>query len=197
MAFQAARKAQKRCRTYSFPGDTEEQSEVPSSAKPTASEEEGLLSEEARLQKLFGDDIEANEIILATIDALERRELKVRKPDPKFFDGLQYVLDTYPHLAGGVRIVLDSPWEAFAENIYFMPSVLSLLINHSKLETLTLQNFDPESLVAVITSSLGRQTALKELNLQDNSLTTPDLLYALRSLPWPPRDWFSISTATT
>lgn len=146
---------------------------------------EPIESDEVRLHKLFGK-VEENKMLLAIVDDLKRGV--VHKPEPKFFDGLQYVLETHFELIDSVRrveVVLDSDWGAFADNIFDMPSVLALLIEESKLEILTLRKFDPESLVAVLTASLGEQTALKELDLQDNSLKTTDLLWALSSLPWP------------
>lgn len=143
------------------------------------------MNEESRLHELFGD-LETNDMILATIDVLEQGELKVQGVEPKFFDGLLYVLETYSHLAEDVHtveVVLDRPIEEFEGNLYHLSTVLAILVQESQLRSLTLQKFPPQTLVAVLTSSLHKQTSLELLDLQDNSLETDDVLYALRSLP--------------
>lgn len=143
-------------------------------------------SAEERLHDLFGKDLEANKMILSIIATLESGELKVNNPEPKYFDGLSYVMDRFPHLLGCVRdisIVLGQPYGNFAGNIYDMLTVLVSLIEQAFLRRLTLQRFHPMTLVRLVKGYLRNQRYLEELNLEYNSLNTQYAIAALESLP--------------
>lgn len=163
-----------------------EEPKKPEKKKPLKDEgSKEVADEESRRHELFGD-FNTNEMILATIDVLECGTLIANKPEPIFFDALLYVLGRYPHLSKSVQkveVVLDQPTKDFEDNLFHMPTVLALLIRESQLQSLTLQKFDPQTVVAVVTSSLHKQEALEVLDLQHNSLTTRDVLVALRGLP--------------
>lgn len=143
--------------------------------------------DEKSIFDLFGE-LEKNEMIIGIVDALEEGELIVHDPEPKFFDGLFWMMGIYPHLPANVRkieIVLNRPKKDFAHNIYHFPTVLAELIEEAQLESLTLRKFDPVFLVAAICGSLRDQEKLELLDLEDNSLTMLDLVFAIRGLPRP------------
>ena len=146
--------------------------------------EEGLSSEKQRLKGLFGEDIDKNEEIIAIRRMLEKGEVVKKDARPSFFDGLFYVMEKTPGICSNVKSIdIELERKAdYSKNIYELHSVLNTLILGSDLQSIKLNFFKPETLVATL-ATLKVQNGITHINLANISLGVTQFDLVLRSLP--------------
>jgi hypothetical protein len=139
-----------------------------------------------KLLQLFGQDIDQHEDIQEIRALLESGTLIKKNAPPRFFDGLFYVIEDNLELCKKVKevnICLEKNQStSYKKNLYKLHSVLNFLIINSQIEKLTLNFFEPKTLVASL-STLKLQKGLKYIDLRFNSLETRHFDLVLRSFP--------------
>ncbi len=139
--------------------------------------------EQEKLTKLFGDDIKNHEDIISITKMMQSLKIIAIKPKASFFDALYYVMEhnLYVGRLREIWIEMD-PDVDYSNNVYLCHAVLNELILYSDLTSLTLNNFDPSMLVAVL-ATIDAQKKLKKIDLSHNSLTTDNFIMVLSAIP--------------
>ena len=156
-------------------------------AKEQANTEQ-VNKEQSRLEELF-PGLDSNAEIMAIKAMIADGNICQKRTPPRFFDGLFYLLEQdWSQCQNVIAIHLELiPDLNYEENIFQVAGVLCELILNSDLEYLTLKWFPPELLLNSL-ATLREMTMLDYLDVSNNSLTTNQFAFLLRSLPEDPID---------